>query len=144
MQILHFNYLCIWTSDTLGNVVFNVLGWPIWNFVDQICIHVCVYAYLCFCVFVFACQTTGNIDFEVIVPLHFWKYMYHIVGIDHIVGLCNCVFAYMYLHVRQMGTLFEVLIPFQTSQELQMLSSVTLNCQATKIVMESGSQLSEL
>ena len=32
MQILHFNYLCIWTSDTLGNVVFNVLGCPIWNF----------------------------------------------------------------------------------------------------------------
>ena len=33
---------------------------------------------------------------------------------------------------------------FQTSQELRMLSSVTLNCQATKIVMNSGSQLSEL
>ena len=32
----------------------------------------------------------------------------------------------------------------KTSQELQMLSSVTLNCQATKIVMKSGSQLSEL
>ena len=32
----------------------------------------------------------------------------------------------------------------QTSQELRMLSSVTLNCQATKIVMNSGSQLSEL
>ena len=36
MQILHFNYFRIWTSDTLGNVVFNVFGWPIWNF-DQIC-----------------------------------------------------------------------------------------------------------
>ena len=32
----------------------------------------------------------------------------------------------------------------KTSQELQMLSSVTLNCQVTKIVMSSGSQLSEL
>ena len=32
----------------------------------------------------------------------------------------------------------------KTSQELRMLSSVTLNCQATKIVMNSGSQLSEL
>ena len=32
----------------------------------------------------------------------------------------------------------------ETSQKLQMLSSVTLNCQATKIVMNSGSQLSEL
>ena len=29
------------------------------------------------------------------------------------------------------------------SQELRMLSSVTLNCQVTKIVMNSGSQLSE-
>ena len=32
----------------------------------------------------------------------------------------------------------------KTSQELQMLSSVTINCQITKIVMNSGSQLSEL
>ena len=35
-------------------------------------------------------------------------------------------------------------ICFQTSQELRMLSSVTINCQITKIVMNSGSQLSEL
>ena len=32
----------------------------------------------------------------------------------------------------------------KTSQELRMLSSVTLNRQVTKIVMNSGSQLSEL
>ena len=32
----------------------------------------------------------------------------------------------------------------KTSQELRMLSSVTLNCQVTKIVMNSGSQLSQL
>ena len=32
----------------------------------------------------------------------------------------------------------------QTSQELWMLSSVTLNCQVTKIVMNPGSQLYEL
>ena len=32
----------------------------------------------------------------------------------------------------------------QTSQELRMLSSVTLHCQVTKIVMNSGSQLSQL
>ena len=31
----------------------------------------------------------------------------------------------------------------KTSQELRMLSSVTINCQITKIVMNSGSQLSE-
>ena len=32
----------------------------------------------------------------------------------------------------------------KTSQELLMLSSVTINCQVTKTVMNSGSQLSEL
>ena len=32
----------------------------------------------------------------------------------------------------------------KTSQELRMLSAVTLNCQVTKIVINSGSQLSEL
>ena len=32
----------------------------------------------------------------------------------------------------------------KTSQELRMLSSVTINCQITKIVMNSGSQLVEL
>ena len=31
--------------------------------------------------------------------------------------------------------------PGETSQELRMLSSVTLDCQVTKIVMNSGSQL---
>ena len=32
----------------------------------------------------------------------------------------------------------------ETSQELRMLSNVTLNCQVAKIVMNSGSQLSDL
>ena len=32
----------------------------------------------------------------------------------------------------------------KTSQELRMLSSVTLNCQVANIVMDSGSQLQEL
>ena len=32
----------------------------------------------------------------------------------------------------------------KTSQELRMLSSVTIYCQITKIVMNSGSKLSEL
>ena len=32
----------------------------------------------------------------------------------------------------------------KTSQELRMLSSVTINCRITKIVMNSDSQLSEL
>ena len=45
-----------------------------------------------------------------------------------------------------------ILMPFgagplfrpEISQELRMLSSVTLNCQVTKIVVNSGSRLSEL
>ena len=32
----------------------------------------------------------------------------------------------------------------ETSQELRILSSVTIDCQITKMVMDSGSQLSEL
>ena len=39
---------------------------------------------------------------------------------------------------------FEFKILPKTSQELRMLSSVTINCQITKIVINSGSQLSEL
>ena len=42
-------------------------------------------------------------------------------------------------HLAESGQLV-----LETSQELQMLSSVTINCQVTKIVMNSGSQLSEL
>ena len=33
-----------------------------------------VFVYLCFCVFVFACQTNGSFVFEVLVPLPFQKY----------------------------------------------------------------------
>ena len=39
---------------------------------------------------------------------------------------------------------FKNTIDNKTSQELRMLSSVTINCQITKIVMNSGSQLLEL
>ena len=42
------------------------------------------------------------------------------------------------------ASFLECLMIYKTSQELRMLSSVTLNCQVTKIVMDSGSQLSEL
>ena len=37
-----------------------------------------------------------------------------------------------------------VLSDIKTSQELRMLSNVTLDCQVAKIVMNSGPQLSEL
>ena len=41
------------------------------------------------------------------------------------------------------GDLFPALLNLiaETSQELRMMSSVTLDCQETKIVMNSGSQL---
>ena len=35
-------------------------------------------------------------------------------------------------------------LPIKTSQELRMLSSVTINCQVTKIVINPGSQLSDI
>ena len=35
-------------------------------------------------------------------------------------------------------------VVLKTSQEMRMLSNVTLNCQVAKIVMNLGSQLSEL
>ena len=38
----------------------------------------------------------------------------------------------------------KIYISYKTSQELRMLSNVTLDSQVTKIVMNSGSQLSEL
>ena len=37
-----------------------------------------------------------------------------------------------------------MLAHLKTSQELRMLSTVTVDCQVTKIAMNSGSQLSEL
>ena len=48
-------------------------------------------------------------------------------------------------HSRLPGYVFCIcLLTKKTSQELQMLSNVTLNCQVAKIVLNSGSQLSEL
>ena len=43
-----------------------------------------------------------------------------------------------------LGVFSQVKIGLKTSQELRMLSSVTVDCQVTKIVMNPGSQLSEL
>ena len=40
--------------------------------------------------------------------------------------------------------IWDALIIEETLQELRMLSSVTLNCEVTKVVKSSGSQLSEL
>ena len=47
------------------------------------------------------------------------------------------------VHVRNKISTEFILIT-QTSQDLRILSTVTLNCQVTKVVMNSGSQLSEL
>ena len=49
-----------------------------------------------------------------------------------------------YDRIIQTISYMRVLQYMKTSQELRMLSSVTINCQTTKIVMNSGSQLSEL
>ena len=50
-----------------------------------------------------------------------------------------------FIDISQFWGWFDKWCPFsKTSQELRMLSSVTINCQVTKIVMTSGSQLSEL
>ena len=55
------------------------------------------------------------------------------IKIKDVILALSCTFGFINLNVFS-----------KTSQELRMLSSVTLNCQATKIVMNSGSQLSEL
>ena len=55
--------------------------------------------------------------------------------------LLRCIACFYMLLAWIMYTLKPV---YQTSQELRMLSSVTLKCQITKIVVNSGSQLSEL
>ena len=52
-------------------------------------------------------------------------------------------YFYMGPSVKFVLTIIDA-FPNQTTQELRMLSSVTINCQVTKIVMNSGSQLSEL
>ena len=51
--------------------------------------------------------------------------------VDHPTQLI-CIWIFICQHTKK------------TSQELRMLSSVTINCQVTKIVMNPGSQLSVL
>ena len=58
-------------------------------------------------------------------------------------GLRSCISKTMN-HLSLSNTIDSLSVFKQTSQELRMLSSVTLNCQVTMIVMNSGSQLSEL
>ena len=58
------------------------------------------------------------------------------VGLEHVVEKCSLWVAFSCF--KSDANILE------TSQELRMLSSVTLNCHTTKIVMNSGSQLSEL
>ena len=58
-------------------------------------------------------------------------------------NLNDITFNCCLLHLVTSGTITNKKLT-KTSQELQMLSSVTLDCQATKIVMNAGSQSSEL
>ena len=72
---------------------------------------------------------------------------YSFLDIDVVeVRVCvQCTFIYFplcsMLHIHQLLNEGD---RKETSQELRMLSSVTLDCQVTKIVMNSGSQFSEL
>ena len=60
-----------------------------------------VFVYLCICICVFACQTLGNIVFEVLVPLPFQKYNTCLIGLSSnftqtvFVYFCICVFVYL-------------------------------------------------
>ena len=58
-------------------------------------------------------------------------------------GYLNSKFTGYSLNQNEIGRIYSTRQNIQTSQELRMLSSVTLNCQETKTVMNSGSQLSE-
>ena len=53
------------------------------------------------------------------------------------------LFSSLYSPKKSKGNVIEKVIK-KTSQELRMLSSVTINCKETKIVMNPGSQLSVL
>ena len=75
-------------------------------------------------VFVTPAQYSSN---DILGPKPEKKSKYSIF-VDHL-----CVFFITILDTSQ-----------KTLQELRLLSSVTINCQVTKIVMNSGSQLSEL
>ena len=59
-----------------------------------------------------------------------------------IFGISNIAICCIYIDIQQMFTREEASDAAKTSQELLMLSTVTLNCQITKIVMKSGSYLS--
>ena len=67
----------------------------------------------------------------------------------HSVLVCSADVSTALVHSRHMAPVsrpsdVSVAAFTKTSHELRMLSSVTLNCQETKIVMHAGSQLSEL
>ena len=110
-----------------------------------------VFVYLCICVFVFVYLHVRHLG------TLFLRSSYHYLfkNIAHVRSICNfdrsciCVFVYLCICIcvfaRQTpgNIAFEVPVPlpFQTSQELRMLSTVTLDCQVTKIVMNSDSQL---
>ena len=75
MQILHYKYLCIWTSDTREHF-FKCTLCTITH-VGHICnfdqSSICVFVFLCICICVFAYQTPWNIILEVLVQLPFSK-----------------------------------------------------------------------
>jgi len=70
---------------------------------------ICVFVYLCICVF--SCETLANIDSDILVTLAFQKYStchvyQHFFPRTVFVYLCICVFVFVYFDVRHLGTLF--------------------------------------
>ena len=120
----------MWSRNNTCESHFNIsLSWH-FEFNILICAYFCHFdvlskIYKCFDNFRFTCFTFTGIAWLSVWP-RWW-----ILGNNYLQRADKAVDYHD-------GTLKK------TSQELRMLSSVTINCQITKIVMNSGSQLSEL
>ena len=115
MRILRFPSWNLWASALLPFMKYDILG--ISSTLTELvvvylclCILTCIWPklYLCICICVFASQTTGNIVFEVLLPLPFQKYSTCDVYLQlwPQLYLRICVFVFVYLQVRHPGTLF--------------------------------------
>ena len=75
----------------------------------------------------------------------FWAFFYlRPPSVVNLTFFCMPILSVFCRFQRCIHTVLETPVCNKTSQELRMLSSVTINCQVTKFVLVSGSQLSEL
>ena len=107
-------------------------------------------------------QSITSQSFAIFIVFHAFCYLQILVKLMiRIVYVCktipnNCVQSYVTFYTQE-NVLQDLIMlsrcadmwnvdscHLKTSQELRMLSNVTLNCKVAKIVMNSGSQLSEL